>query len=598
MKNHTGTWTRCRIAACLLISGATVVTAQWSPPKPDELAVWFDASNTDSLALDANGKVETWNDLSGHERHATQTTAAERGTWLQHAQGSGLHVVAFPSGSGWMVFPEVTTIRTVFWVLGSAGGSGEGGGILLGHTDYSTYRFHRGGSPSSSPQYGRPLWDATWASAEVKNGDTRLNGGAVDGKTSGLSGQYDLVSLVTTGNVPAKTLVNDRGTRGGLQVSEILIYTTVLAESEIFEVEGYLAHKWGLEEKLPEAHPYATVPPGVLLAVKIKQPKEGMTFAAGGTIELEASAGANEGTITRVSFYNGARCLGSQTAPPYQMSWTNVPPGEHTLHAMAWNSHGASATSADVNINVVPWTPLISGDLVAWFDASDADTLTLDGEGGVSQWSDKSGINRHATQATPENRGLLLENEVGDGLHAISFPATLGWMAFTEITTIRSVFWIVGSRIQGSGILLGSDDFPPHFHRGGEHHQTSPSLPIWENTYSHVNVREGITRLNGVTTNGTTVGLSGDYDLVSLVTTGNVKAKQLAKDRELRLGGLELAEVLIYTNPLTPQKTAEIEGYLAHKWGLADQLPEDHPYKAAPLHYVEPVPSATLIQIR
>jgi hypothetical protein len=43
----------------------------------------------------------------------------------------------------------------------------------------------------------------------------------------------------------------------------------------------------------------------------------------------------------------------------------------------------------------------------------------------------------------------------------------------------------------------------------------------------------------------------------------------------------KLAEVVAYLNPydLTDSKRYQIEGYLAHKWGLESKLPNGHPFK-------------------
>lgn len=45
-------------------------------------------------------------------------------------------------------------------------------------------------------------------------------------------------------------------------ISEILLYPTALTEAERHMVEGYLAHKYGIQAKLPVAHPYRNGPPG------------------------------------------------------------------------------------------------------------------------------------------------------------------------------------------------------------------------------------------------------------------------------------------------------------------------------------------------
>jgi hypothetical protein len=40
-----------------------------------------------------------------------------------------------------------------------------------------------------------------------------------------------------------------------------------------------------------------------------------------------------------------------------------------------------------------------------------------------------------------------------------------------------------------------------------------------------------------------------------------------------------ISEVLIYRTSLTTSQRQTVEGYLAWKWGLQDQLPANHPYK-------------------
>jgi surface protein len=48
--------------------------------------------------------------------------------------------------------------------------------------------------------------------------------------------------------------------RGGI-IAEVLVFDYMLSEADRQRVEGYLAHKWGLESLLPASHPYKTVAP-------------------------------------------------------------------------------------------------------------------------------------------------------------------------------------------------------------------------------------------------------------------------------------------------------------------------------------------------
>lgn len=56
--------------------------------------------------------------------------------------------------------------------------------------------------------------------------------------------------------------------------------------------------------------------------------------------------------------------------------------------------------------------------------------------------------------------------------------------------------------------------------------------------------------------------------------------------------GYDGAEYLIFYRRLTADEAAQLEGYLAHKWGISGALPDAHPYRAAPPQVDEPAPPA------
>lgn len=102
--------------------------------------------------------------------------------------------------------------------------------------------------------------------------------------------------------------------------------------------------------------PGVDTPPSVTLV----SPAAGATYTAPATIALSANATDIDGTVTQVSFYNGASLIGTDVAAPYTLSWTNVPAGSYSLTAIATDNGGASTTSMPINITVVappPSTP-------------------------------------------------------------------------------------------------------------------------------------------------------------------------------------------------------------------------------------------------
>ena len=87
--------------------------------------------------------------------------------------------------------------------------------------------------------------------------------------------------------------------------------------------------------------------------------------------------------------------------------------------------------------------------------------------------------------------------------------------------------------------------------------------------------------------------LSGNFQLSNISNfmivriTGNNKNTSVrsgwALGRQEGWGRLDmnLAEVISFDTTLSTVEEHELEGYLAHKWGLADKLPASHPYKTS-----------------
>jgi hypothetical protein len=93
-----------------------------------------------------------------------------------------------------------------------------------------------------------------------------------------------------------------------------------------------------------------------------------------------------------------------------------------------------------------PFDPLSIAGCEWWLDASDEATIT-DSSGAVSQWDDKSGNSRHATQGTSGERpttGTRTQN----GLNVIDFDGTddgLDYTAFIFNSTGHTLFFVASS---------------------------------------------------------------------------------------------------------------------------------------------------------
>jgi YVTN family beta-propeller protein len=91
----------------------------------------------------------------------------------------------------------------------------------------------------------------------------------------------------------------------------------------------------------------------VSVTASLTQPQAGVRMISSSVVTLAASATATAGSIARVSYYDGSTLLGSATASPYAVTWSNPSVGTHTLTAVATDGSGATGTSAALTLAVV-----------------------------------------------------------------------------------------------------------------------------------------------------------------------------------------------------------------------------------------------------
>jgi hypothetical protein len=267
------------------------------------------------------------------------------------------------------------------------------------------------------------------------------------------------------------------------------------------------------------------------------------------------------------------------------------------------------------------WNPsMISTAL--WLDAADASTVTTV-SGAVSQWNDKSGNGRNAAQSTAGNRPAY-ESAVQNGLNAVRFTAAsqhsmaagaAGTWNFLHDGTASSVFIVARVRSTGdnpqaqhalldtggasavnSGYALFYDD------TAGTGNDTIRVLipSTGAATYSVIATSANqivpgaynaistfIDADNGTAANRLAFRINGNAELKPNTQTGAPRTinntyplnlGRIVHDNSLHLTG-DICEVLLLNTQPDTTNRQRIEGYLAHKWGLEANLPNDHPYK-------------------
>jgi Galactose oxidase-like, Early set domain/Bacterial Ig domain len=167
------------------------------------------------------------------------------------------------------------------------------------------------------------------------------------------------------------------------------------------------------------------LPPTILLT----QPTDGATFTPPATVNLSATASDDDGTVTKVEFFNGAAKLGEDTAAPYTFTWSGVAAGTYTLTARATDDVGGATTSAASTITVSAGnTPPTA-------------SITSPADGAVFAW--KPTITVTATASDPD--GNITKVEFRDGTTVLgqdtSAPYSFRWRnvpSGSHLLTVRA----------------------------------------------------------------------------------------------------------------------------------------------------------------
>lgn len=84
----------------------------------------------------------------------------------------------------------------------------------------------------------------------------------------------------------------------------------------------------------------------------LTNPAHDTTYIGPLDIKLAATATDADGSISKVELYNGETLLRTENSPPYSWLWKDVPVGEYTITAKAYDNDGLVTTSSPVHITV------------------------------------------------------------------------------------------------------------------------------------------------------------------------------------------------------------------------------------------------------
>ena len=252
------------------------------------------------------------------------------------------------------------------------------------------------------------------------------------------------------------------------------------------------------------------------------------------------------------------------------------------------------------------WTPDLFGSsvLIGWYDAADAASITQ-ASNAVSQWNDKSGNANHMTEATAgrkpttntqtQNSLNVIDFDGGDvltrGAAPTNWPTHVTFVAVCKFDSATNGYvWDAynasghsafqgrtagGLQVVGRGISSGAWA-----------NLADTDVTNWKIVSGYVNhtVRE-------LWTNGTLDDTTGT-DVAALTPSDFYIGSNDSVAGLLPLDG-KIAELAFLAGPSNDKKRQLLEGYCAHKWNLAANLPGGHPYKSAPPSSTESPESGT-----
>lgn len=233
--------------------------------------------------------------------------------------------------------------------------------------------------------------------------------------------------------------------------------------------------------------------------------------------------------------------------------------------------------------------PPVAG-YAAWYDASDASTITETGTG-VSQWDDKSGNGRHMTQGTDANRPSL-QAGVLNGRSVVRFNGTSDRMVASKLDSTAGSIFVVGMATSFATqpvFVFGSDTATNSVHRAGMFiFSTTSALSfiqrandtndfvtgntvIATSTY-HIFEAHSTGSAYSLVVDGTTQTLS----IVGGANTGDwfgdspaIDNLSLGAEVDLAPGNFlpgDIAEVIIYDSVLSADERDQVWTYLRGKW--------------------------------
>jgi hypothetical protein len=314
-------------------------------------------------------------------------------------------------------------------------------------------------------------------------------------------------------------------------VSEVVVYTSVLTQTQRQQVEGYLAQKWGLTSQLPAGHP------GLTQTIYTSNYNYKF-YLRPNNLALQSTYYLN---FSPTSIPNCLIWFDAADSTKFSLTGTTV---------NTWTSKGSyTGTAAASTGTVLSGTVTQNGLNVVRFAAGTQLAFTMAVPNQARAWFSVTRCITQLSQATsPSFWGIIDSPSSGAGEEAITgqvfgVPAT---NSYTVSLLQPGIADIVKTTT------------------------AADSYQIWT-IISHVNsavsTANNIITINGTSQTLVTSSLASGYRTSSYTKIINKASLN---------SGMDMGELLMYNGEITSTQRQLIESYLAQKWGLQDSLPRTH----------------------
>ena len=487
--------------------------------------LWLDAADQSSMTF-SGSTITQWNDKSGNGYNSVSTGTPT------YVTGGGVNF----NGSSYFLNQAFTmnlSQRSIFIVMQETSRTIYSGILTFIPTATSGSDFFSVETTNGFNFHGAAYDSVLGNSSLIAKGIYNDNMNVTTG-----SGYFNGTNAtnVTAGAVEATCSgygIGGRWLNGSMSGSyrlngiiyEIIIFNTALTTSQRQQVEGYLANKWGLTTPIPLTHPFKSIRPHL----RTFQP----TDIPGCQLWLD---GADSSTIT----------LSTTKVTQWNDKSGN---GYNFTQSTSGNQPTYSVASLN-NQNTITFTSANSTYLLGTASTNFIGTNSLSMYGVFKTNNATSGASVFAKS--------LYGGASGRILYGYRDPGTPGMIVFANSDGIAHD--IPDTYTPGAWRMVGfvSD-------RSG-----------WTN----ITYQNGVVAATKTISADTTTNLTNGFPmLVGAYNNSSGGADPPQADRYLDGA---VGELLVFSTALTTSQRQQVEGYLAHKWGLTTPIPSTHPFKSFP----------------